>query len=229
MAAQPGDTPTPVFSFLGRDSEPSKAVNCFITGTNEQDARDHPAATDRSPMFTGRIEGVGPRYCPSVEDKVVRFADKTSHQILSSPEGLLTHEVYPNGISTSLPFDVQYEFVRTIRGFENAHLTRPGYAIEYGLLRSAGPEAVPRDSRARGSVSSPVRSMARGLRGSGPRKGSLLESTQPVGGRVTSHGSEAQRPYVGVLIRDLVTRGTVSPIECSPAARSTGYYYGRQC
>src|SRR5882757_4303184 len=131
MDAQPGDSPTPVFSFLGRDSEHPRQLNCFITNTNERTHEIIRAATDRSPMFTGVIEGVGPRYCPSVEDKVVRFADKVSHQIFVEPEGLTTNEVYPNGISTSLPFDVQYEFVRTIRGFENAHLTRPGYAIEY--------------------------------------------------------------------------------------------------
>src|ERR1700743_572708 len=131
MAAQPGDEPVPVVSFLGRASEHPQQVNCFITKTNERTHEIIRAATDRSPMFTGVIEGVGPRYCPSVEDKIVRFADKTSHQIFVEPEGLSTHEIYPNGISTSLPFDVQYEFVRTIRGFENAHLTRPGYAIEY--------------------------------------------------------------------------------------------------
>src|SRR3954468_13442287 len=134
MTAQPGDTPVPVFSFLGRDSEHPEQLNCFITNTNERTHEIIRAATDRSPMFTGAIEGVGPRYCPSVEDKVVRFADKLSHQIFVEPEGLDTHEVYPNGISTSLPFDVQYELVRTIRGFENAHLTRPGYAIEYDFF-----------------------------------------------------------------------------------------------
>src|SRR2546429_80109 len=134
MAVQPGDDPAPAFSFLGHANEHPKQVNCFITKTNEQTHAIIRAATDRSPMFTGAIEGVGPRYCPSVEDKVFRFADKTSHQIFVEPEGLHTHEIYPNGISTSLPFDVQWEFVRTIRGFENAHLTRPGYAIEYDFF-----------------------------------------------------------------------------------------------
>src|SRR6201985_2756220 len=134
MAAQPGDEPVPIFSFLGRASEHPQQVNCFITQTNERTHEIIRAATDRSPMFTGLIEGVGPRYCPSVADKVVRFADKLSHQIFVEPEGLTTNEVYPNGISTSLPFDVQYEFVRSIRGFENAHLTRPGYAIEYDFF-----------------------------------------------------------------------------------------------
>jgi len=134
MTLQPGDQPTPVFSFLGRVAEHPRQVNCSITATNERTHAIIRAATDRSPMFTGVIEGVGPRYCPSVEDKVVRFADKPSHQIFVEPEGLGTHEVYPNGISTSLPFDVQCEFVHSIRGFENAHLTRPGYAIEYDFF-----------------------------------------------------------------------------------------------
>src|SRR4029078_7435798 len=141
MAAQPGDQPVPVFSFLGRASEHPKQVNCFITQTNERTHEIIRAATDRSPMFTGRIEGVGPRYCPSVEDKVVRFADKTSHQIFVEPEGLETHEVYPNGISTSLPFDVQWAFVRSIKGFERAHITRPGYAIEYDYFDPRGLKA----------------------------------------------------------------------------------------
>src|SRR5579872_6716785 len=134
MLEQPGDQPVPMFSFLGRGSDHTRQVLCCITQTNERTHEIIRAASDRSPMFTGRIEGVGPRYCPSVDDKVVRFADKTSHQIFVEPEGLNTHEIYPNGISTSLPFDVQYEFVRTIRGFENAHLTRPGYAIEYDFF-----------------------------------------------------------------------------------------------
>src|SRR6516164_8352937 len=127
-------TPTPVFSFLGRVSDHPTQVDCFITSTNERTHEIIRAATDRSPMFTGVIEGIGPRYCPSVEDKVVRFAEKRSHQIFVEPEGLTTHEIYPNGISTSLPFDVQCEFVHTIRGFEHAHLTRPGYAIEYDFF-----------------------------------------------------------------------------------------------
>lgn len=131
LAEQRGDEPRPVFSYLGRREQHPPQRACHITATN---ARTHDlirAASDRSPMFTGRIEGVGPRYCPSVEDKVARFAERDSHQIFLEPEGLHTHEVYPNGISTSLPFDVQQAFVHTIAGLENAHLTRPGYAIEY--------------------------------------------------------------------------------------------------
>jgi tRNA uridine 5-carboxymethylaminomethyl modification enzyme len=131
LQEQPGDDPRPVFSFMGRRSDHPVQRSCHITATNERTHEIIRAATDRSPMFTGVIEGVGPRYCPSVEDKVVRFAERDSHQIFLEPEGLTTHEVYPNGISTSLPFDVQQAFVRTIPGLEQAHLTRPGYAIEY--------------------------------------------------------------------------------------------------
>jgi tRNA uridine 5-carboxymethylaminomethyl modification enzyme len=134
LLEQPGDDPRPVFSFLGRRADHPAQVSCHITATNEHTHQIIRAATDRSPMFTGVIEGVGPRYCPSVEDKVVRFAQRNSHQIFLEPEGLETHEVYPNGISTSLPFDVQQAFVRTIPGLERAHLTRPGYAIEYDFF-----------------------------------------------------------------------------------------------
>ncbi|MEO6696560.1 MAG: tRNA uridine-5-carboxymethylaminomethyl(34) synthesis enzyme MnmG, partial [Gammaproteobacteria bacterium] len=131
LTPQPGDEPLPVFSFMGRVEEHPQQVPCHITHTNERTHQIIRNGLDRSPMYTGVIEGVGPRYCPSIEDKITRFADKTSHQIFVEPEGLTTHEVYPNGISTSLPFDVQIELVRSITGFENAHLTRPGYAIEY--------------------------------------------------------------------------------------------------
>ncbi|MCG8433981.1 MAG: tRNA uridine-5-carboxymethylaminomethyl(34) synthesis enzyme MnmG, partial [Gammaproteobacteria bacterium] len=131
---QPGDTPTPVFSFIGDAAEHPRQVACHITRTNEHTHEIIRAGLDQSPMYAGVIEGVGPRYCPSIEDKIVRFADKDSHQIFVEPEGLHTHEIYPNGISTSLPFAVQYEFVRSIKGFENAHITRPGYAIEYDFF-----------------------------------------------------------------------------------------------
>jgi len=134
LTVQAGDEPVPVFSFLGLRGEHPRQVCCHITATNERTHELIRSGTDRSPMFTGVIEGVGPRYCPSVEDKVVRFADKASHQIFIEPEGLDTHEIYPNGISTSLPFDVQQAFVRSIRGFEQAHITRPGYAIEYDFF-----------------------------------------------------------------------------------------------
>jgi tRNA uridine 5-carboxymethylaminomethyl modification enzyme len=211
MAVQPGDTPTPVFSFLGRDTDHPKQINCFITSTNERTHEIIRAATDRSPLFTGLIEGVGPRYCPSVEDKVVRFADKTSHQIFVEPEGLTTNEVYPNGISTSLPFDVQYEFVRTIRGFENAHLTRPGYAIEYDFFD-------PRDLR----PSLETRSLD-GLFFAGQINGTTgyeeaaaqgllagINATLKCKGRA-SWLPKRSEAYIGVLVDDLVTRGTSEP------------------
>src|SRR6202521_1618407 len=134
LREQHSDDPRPVFSYLGTRAQHPRQLPCHITATNERTHAILRAAPARSPLFTGVIEGVGPRYCPSVEDKVVRFAGKQSHQIFVEPEGLDTHEIYPNGISTSLPFDVQYEFVRSIRGFENAHLTRPGYAIEYDFF-----------------------------------------------------------------------------------------------
>jgi tRNA uridine 5-carboxymethylaminomethyl modification enzyme len=134
LTEQPGDIPTPVFSFMGNISDHPRQISCFITHTNEKTHDIIRESFDRSPLFTGVIEGVGPRYCPSIEDKVVRFAAKTSHQIFIEPEGLTTNEIYPNGISTSLPFDVQLEFVRSMRGFENAHIMRPGYAIEYDFF-----------------------------------------------------------------------------------------------
>jgi len=131
MDVQPGDDPRPVFSFLGSESDHPRQVNCHITRTTAETHDIIRGGLDRSPLYSGEIEGTGPRYCPSIEDKVVRFADKASHQIFVEPEGLDSHEVYPNGISTSLPFDVQIALVRSIPGFEQARITRPGYAIEY--------------------------------------------------------------------------------------------------
>jgi len=211
MAAQPGDEPVPVFSFLGRASEHPQQVNCFITKTNERTHEIIRAATDRSPMFTGLIEGVGPRYCPSVEDKIVRFADKTSHQIFVEPEGLTTHEIYPNGISTSLPFDVQYEFVRTIRGFENAHLTRPGYAIEYDYFdpRDLKPSL---ETRVIGGLF-----FAGQINGTtGYEEAAAQGLVAGINATLAVRGREAWLPkrseaYIGVLIDDLVSRGTSEP------------------
>ncbi|EWH09281.1 tRNA uridine 5-carboxymethylaminomethyl modification enzyme GidA [Catenovulum agarivorans DS-2] len=134
MQAQPGDDPAPVFSFMGKQSDHPQQIPCYITHTNQQTHDIIRGGLDRSPMYSGVIEGIGPRYCPSIEDKIVRFADKTSHQIFIEPEGLTTHELYPNGISTSLPFDVQVNLVHSIQGMENAHITRPGYAIEYDFF-----------------------------------------------------------------------------------------------
>ena len=134
MEQQPGDSPRPTMSFLSTPDVHPRQVPCHITHTNRETHAVIRAGLEQSPMFTGAIEGVGPRYCPSIEDKVVRFADRDAHQVFVEPEGLETHELYPNGISTSLPFDVQLAAVRTIRGFENAHVTRPGYAIEYDFF-----------------------------------------------------------------------------------------------
>jgi tRNA uridine 5-carboxymethylaminomethyl modification enzyme len=211
LQAQPGDDPVPVFSFLGRASDHPSQVNCYITATNEHTHDIIRAATDRSPMFTGTIEGVGPRYCPSVEDKVVRFADKTSHQIFVEPEGLETHEVYPNGISTSLPFDVQYELVRSIRGFEQAHLTRPGYAIEYDFF-DPRELAASLETRAIGGLffagqingtTGYEEAAAQGLLAgiNAVQKVRALEPWVP-------RRSEA---YLGVLVDDLITRGAPEP------------------
>ncbi|MGE5153850.1 MAG: tRNA uridine-5-carboxymethylaminomethyl(34) synthesis enzyme MnmG, partial [Bdellovibrio bacteriovorus] len=134
LEEQPGDDPVPVFSFLGRATDHPRQVSCHIARTNGRTHELIRAGLSRSPLYTGVIEGVGPRYCPSIEDKIVRFADKGSHQVFVEPEGLSTHEVYPNGISTSLPFDVQLDLVRSIEGLERAHITRPGYAIEYDFF-----------------------------------------------------------------------------------------------
>ena len=211
MAEQHSDDPQPVFSFLGRRSEHPRQVPCHITATNEQTHEIIRRASDRSPMFTGRIEGVGPRYCPSVEDKVFRFASRTSHQIFVEPEGLTSNEVYPNGISTSLPFDAQYEFVRSIRGFENAHLTRPGYAIEYDFFD-------PRDLK----MSLETRHI-QNLYFAGQINGTTGYEEAAAQGILAGinaalRASEREpwwpqrsEAYLGVLIDDLVTRGAPEP------------------
>ena len=211
LEEQPGDDPAPVFSFLGsRDEHPSQ-VSCFITQTNQQTHDIIRGGLDRSPMYSGIIEGVGPRYCPSIEDKVVRFADKSSHQIFVEPEGLTTHEVYPNGISTSLPFDVQYELVRSMKGFEQAHITRPGYAIEYDFFD-------PRDLKP-----SLETKYIEGLFFAGQINGTTGYEEAAAQGLLAGINAalrvqerEAWYPrrdeaYLGVMVDDLITRGTAEP------------------
>jgi tRNA uridine 5-carboxymethylaminomethyl modification enzyme len=211
LQVQPGDEPRPVFSYLGFRHEHPRQAPCHITHTNDRTHELIRAAADRSPMFTGVIEGVGPRYCPSVEDKVVRFADKVSHQVFIEPEGLDTHEVYPNGISTSLPFDVQQAFVRSIRGFERAHITRPGYAIEYDFFD-------PRDLRptleTRVIPGLYFAGQINGTTGYEEAAAQGLLAGINAGLRVRER--EAWWPqrgdaYIGVLVDDLITRGAPEP------------------
>jgi tRNA uridine 5-carboxymethylaminomethyl modification enzyme len=211
LQVQPGDEPVPVFSFLGLRAEHPRQVCCHVTHTNERTHEIIRAGTARSPLFTGVIEGVGPRYCPSVEDKVVRFADRSSHQVFIEPEGLDTHEVYPNGISTSLPFDVQVDLVHSIRGFERAHITRPGYAIEYDFFD-------PRDLR-------PTLATKHldGLYFAGQINGTTGYEEAAAQGLVAgvnaaleANGREPWWPqrseaYLGVLVDDLITQGAPEP------------------
>ncbi len=211
MQTQPGDDPVPVFSYLGNAAEHPRQVDCHITHTNARTHEIIRGGLDRSPMYTGVIEGIGPRYCPSIEDKVHRFAGKDAHQIFVEPEGLDTHEIYPNGISTSLPFDVQLELVRSIRGFENAHITRPGYAIEYDYFD-------PRDLQY--SLETKV---IEGLFFAGQINGTTgYEEAAAQGllaGLNAARKAQGQVPwwprrdeaYLGVLIDDLITRGTSEP------------------
>ncbi len=211
LAEQPGDIPTPVFSFLGSYTDHPRQVPCFITHTNETTHDIIRNSLDRSPLYTGQIEGIGPRYCPSIEDKVVRFADKLSHQIFVEPEGLTTHEIYPNGVSTSLPFDVQLQVVRSIKGFTQAHITRPGYAIEYDFFD-------PRDLYPWLETKlMPGLFFAGQINGTtGYEEAAAQGLIAGVNAALHAKSREAWYPrrdqaYMGVLIDDLTTHGTKEP------------------
>ena len=211
MQEQPGDTPTPVFSFMGKQSDHPQQIPCYITYTNEKTHDVIRNNLHRSPMYSGVIEGIGPRYCPSIEDKIVRFADKDKHQIFVEPEGLTSYELYPNGISTSLPFDVQLEIVQSITGFENAHICRPGYAIEYDFFD-------PRDLK-----QSLETKFIDGLFFAGQINGTTGYEEAGAQGLIAGmnaalqvQGKESWTPrrdeaYTGVLIDDLATLGTKEP------------------
>ncbi len=211
LQEQHGDDPLPVFSFLGKREQHPRQIPCYITRTNIQTHDIIRSGMDRSPMYTGIIEGTGPRYCPSIEDKIVRFADRDSHQIFVEPEGLNTNEIYPNGISTSLPFDVQYKFVRTMEGFENAEIIRPGYAIEYDFFD-------PRDLK-----SSLETKHMHALFFAGQINGTTGYEEAAAQGLIAGlnaarlvQGKESWSPnrdeaYIGVMIDDLITYGTQEP------------------
>ncbi|GAB1265664.1 tRNA uridine-5-carboxymethylaminomethyl(34) synthesis enzyme MnmG [Aurantivibrio infirmus] len=211
LEEQWGDTPTPVMSLMGSEADHPEQICCWITHTNQNTHDIIHSGLDRSPMYTGVIEGIGPRYCPSIEDKVHRFADKTSHQIFIEPEGLNTHEIYPNGISTSLPFDIQEKFVRSIKGFENAHITRPGYAIEYDFFN---PQDLNYSLETKyvqnlffaGQINGTTgyeEAAAQGLL-AGINAALRVQEKEPWCPR-------RDQAYIGVLVDDLITMGTAEP------------------
>ena len=211
MTVQPGDTPLPVMSYLGDVSMHPRQINCYITHTNERTHDIIRSGLDRSPMYSGVIEGVGPRYCPSIEDKIHRFADKDSHQIFIEPEGLTTHELYPNGISTSLPFDIQLALVRSMKGLENAHILRPGYAIEYDYFdpQNLKPSLETKSidnlffagqiNGTTGYEEAAAQGILAGLNAA--RRTQELDAWTP----------RRDQAYIGVLVDDLITHGTKEP------------------
>ncbi len=211
MAEQPGDTPTPVMSYLGKVEEHPQQLSCFITSTNEQSHEIIRSGLHESPMYAGVIEGVGPRYCPSIEDKVVRFADRSSHQIFVEPEGLTTHELYPNGISTSLPFETQRKLIASIKGFENAHIIRPGYAIEYDFFDPRDLQATFETSHIKGLY------FAGQINGTtGYEEAAAQGLLAGVNAALAAQNKDPWTPgrdeaYIGVLVDDLLTQGTREP------------------
>ena len=211
LIEQPGDVPAPVFSFTGSVADHPHQVSCWITHTSPATHEIIRGALDRSPLYSGKIEGIGPRYCPSIEDKVVRFADKDTHQIFIEPEGLSTHELYPNGISTSLPFDAQLALVRSIKGLERAHITRPGYAIEYDYFDPRGLEPSLQTKAIAGlffagqinGTTGYEEAAAQGLLAG-------LNAARQVQGR-EAWCPRRDQAYLGVLVDDLITLGTIEP------------------
>ncbi len=211
MTEQHSDDPLPVFSFLGSASQHPRQLPCWVTSTNERTHEIIRGGLDRSPMYTGVIEGVGPRYCPSIEDKIHRFASKNSHNIFLEPEGLTTHEIYPNGISTSLPFDIQLALVRSMKGLENCHILRPGYAIEYDYFDPTGLHASLETKSIKGLF------FAGQINGTtGYEEASAQGLLAGANAALQVQGKEAWSPrrdeaYLGVLVDDLITRGVSEP------------------